>query len=83
MRSLVDGQLAAEAESLGRLITRFEVISKKLLQKYNKVNARVKMNLKNVVLKKIIHQQFHVKRIADAALEIYASSATLSRATAG
>merc|ERR1712147_365743 len=42
MRSLVDGQLAAEAESLGRLITRFEVISKKLLQKYNK---------------KIIHQQ--------------------------
>jgi len=67
MKSLVDSQLAAEAESLGRLITRFEVISKKLLQKYNK---------------KIIHQQFHVKRIADAALDIYASSATLSRATA-
>ena len=32
---------------------------------------------------KIIHQQFHVKRIADAALDIYASAATLSRATAG
>ena len=31
----------------------------------------------------IIHQQFHVKRIADAALDIYASAATLSRATAG
>ena len=32
---------------------------------------------------KIIHQQFHVKRVADAALDIYASAATMSRATAG
>merc|ERR1712136_598465 len=67
LKSSVDPQLHQEAEKLGRLITRFEVISKKLLQKYNK---------------NIIHQQFHVKRIADAALDIYASAATLSRATA-
>merc|ERR1712227_452510 len=67
LKSSIDPLLHKEAETLGRLITRFEVISKKLLQKYNK---------------KIIHQQFHVKRIADAALDIYASAATLSRATA-
>lgn len=37
LKSSVDPQLHQEAEKLGRLITRFEVISKKLLQKYNKV----------------------------------------------
>jgi len=66
LKSVVDDRLRDEAEALGRAITRLEVISKKLLQKFNK---------------KIIHQQFHVKRVADAALDIYASAATMSRAT--
>ena len=37
LTGLVDPRLKAEAEALGKAITRFEVISKKLLQKYNKV----------------------------------------------
>ena len=37
LKSSVDPQLHQEAEKLGRLITRVEVISKKLLQMYNKV----------------------------------------------
>ena len=37
LKSLVDPKLQAEAVQVGEAITRFEVISKKLLQKYNKV----------------------------------------------
>ena len=37
LTGLVDSRLKSEAEALGKAITRFEVISKKLLQKYNKV----------------------------------------------
>ena len=37
MKSLVDPKLGAEAELIGKAITRLEVVSKKLLQKYNKV----------------------------------------------
>jgi len=65
--NLVDKKLEKEAKLVGEAITKFEVVSKNVLQKFNK---------------NIIHQQFHVKRIADAALEIFASSAVLSRATA-
>merc|ERR1712130_81953 len=58
--------LRDEARQLGEAITKFELVSKKLLQKFNK---------------DIIHKQFHVKRIADATLEIFASAAVLSRAS--
>ena len=37
LTGLVDSRLKEEAEALGKAITRFEVISKKLLQRYNKV----------------------------------------------
>ena len=37
LTKLVDSRLQTEAKALGEAITRFEVISKKLLQKYNKV----------------------------------------------
>ena len=37
MKSLVDPKLGTEAELIGKAITRLEVVSKKLLQKYNKV----------------------------------------------
>jgi len=67
LKANVDSQFQQEAEELGQLITRFELVCKKLLTKHKK---------------KIIHQQFHVKRVADAALDIYASAATMSRATA-
>lgn len=67
LQELVHESLKDEATQLGKAITRFEVECKKVLQKFNK---------------DIIHQQFHVKRIADATLEIFASSAALSRASA-
>ena len=35
--SLVDPRLAQQANQLGEAITKFELVSKKLLQKYNKV----------------------------------------------
>ena len=37
LKALVDPQLEKEAEQVGRAITRLEVVSKKLLQKFNKV----------------------------------------------
>lgn len=67
LQHMVHPQLKNEAVKLGEAITRFEVVAKELLQKFTK---------------DIIHKQFHVKRIADATLEIYASAAVLSRATA-
>ncbi|CAG5109748.1 Oidioi.mRNA.OKI2018_I69.chr2.g4243.t1.cds [Oikopleura dioica] len=67
LKQYVDPALHPEAQKVGEAITRFEVASKKILQKFNK---------------DIINQQFHVKRIAEAAIELFASSAVLSRATA-
>jgi len=37
LKSLVDTRLLKEASQLGEAITKFELVSKKLLQKYNKV----------------------------------------------
>merc|ERR1712179_288435 len=65
--ALADGALSSEAKSVEEAINRFHASSVNLVVKHQK---------------KIIQQQFALKRVADCMIDLYTASACISRATA-
>jgi len=67
LSSLADGALSAEAKMVEAAINKFHVTSVNLMVKHQK---------------KIMGQQFELKRVADCMIDLYTASACISRATA-
>lgn len=67
LSSLADGALSSEAKSVEEAINRFHTVSVNLVVKHQK---------------KIIGQQFALKRVADCMIDLYTASACISRASA-
>ncbi|XP_053207789.1 very long-chain specific acyl-CoA dehydrogenase, mitochondrial-like [Panonychus citri] len=66
LAEFVSPELAPSASQVSKAVTNFGATVEHLLIKYNK---------------KIIHEQFILKRLADSAIDIYSMIVTLSRAT--
>ena len=67
MKTPIKSSLSSEAKSVEEAINRFHTVSVNLVVKHQK---------------KIIGQQFALKRVADCMIDLYTASACISRATA-